>query len=248
MPVKQGDKYILNSTEYAKCNYIPPARTAPTRPPVKNVGGYNPNTPVQPYYSDVEQQTIYTGKLLADEQQYFISKYGTDIYSQLIEKRKAFVVNNTTAPDVFIDNSYSKILETIHELNDDISNKSVYHYLDLYLPSFNANSTYKQIEYKHEEFKWLLNINFYINLLYYILFIILILLLASSDNLYLKDRFIIYIFLAILPFLYPWLFIIVRNIWKYVFPDKDYGGPTQMDTNINTITMFSNNVKSIKTI
>jgi len=136
------------------------------------------------------------------------------------------------------DVTYSKLEETIQLLNETTMSS----YLNTYLPSYDANPIYKQIEYTNDEFIFLQKVNFYINLAYYIFFTIFILLLISSNNLYLGERFILYIFLAILPVLYPWVYIIFRNIWRTLFPVVDYGGPKQIDTNTNTITMFSNNV------
>jgi len=197
------------------------------------------------YFNDINNENTFISKLLTDESNYFLSKYGQVIYQQLLAIRRQYIIDNT-APDEFPDNSYSMILEHINQLynmkNLDIP---VLNYLNTYLPSFDANSTYRQIEYTNEESNSLANINYYINLLYYIVFAILIILLASSNNLLFRERFVTYIFLAILPILFPWIFLICRRIWRYFFPIVDYGGPNEIDTNTNTLTMFSNNASNL---
>jgi hypothetical protein len=201
--------------------------------------------PDDTYYKDINDQNTAVSKLLTDESNYFLSRYGEPIYRQLLDIRRQYIVDNS-APDEFPDNSYSMIIEHINQLynmkNLDIP---VLNYLNTYLPSFDANATYRQIEYTSEEANSLAKMNYYINVLYYILFIILLLLLASSNNLLFRERFVTYIFLAILPILFPWIFIICRRIWRYFFPILDYGGPNEIDTNTNKLTMFSNNASNL---
>ena len=201
--------------------------------------------PDDSYYKDVNEQNTAMSKLLTDESNYFISLYSDVIYKKLLSIRRSYIIDKS-APNEFPDNSYSMIIEHINQLynmqNLDIP---VLNYLNTYLPSFDANATYRQIEYTSEEANSLVKINYYINLLYYIVFIILIFLLASSNNLLFKERFVTYIFLAILPILFPWIFIICRRIWRYLFPILDYGGPNEIDTNTNKLTMFSNNVSNL---
>jgi len=205
-------------------------------------GGGNLTMSNTVYFDDVNNETTYINKLLDDEQTYFIGKYGRTIYKKLLNIRKEYIKNDVQ-PDPFPDASFSMILEVINDLvNIQKLNPPVYEYLKTYLPSFDANAINRQIEYKTESFDILVRINFYVNLLYYILFIIMILLLYTGNILQLRERFVIYIFLAILPYLYPWIFLFFRKLKDYFFPIVDRGGPTQVDTNTNVLTMFSNNV------
>ncbi len=250
MPVIQDSRgyYVLNEEEYSTCNIYDGSsitglkeKGSLSNKEIESVG--NPNVSNTAYYNDVDEEILYIGKLLSDEKTYFNNKYGTDIYNSLIAKRTIFLKNDVVEPDTNNDNKYSNLLEQVDSLNNQTNLNKMTSYINTYLPSYDANAIYKHIEYTNEEFVFLQKVNFYINLAYYITFIIFILLLISSNNLYLGERFILYIFLAILPVLYPWFYIILRNTWKTLFPVVDYGGPNQVDTTTNTITMFSNNIK-----
>ena len=82
-----------------------------------------------------------------------------------------------------------------------------------------------QSEYRLLQHQQLKYINFFINIVYYSLLLLLFLLLFSSNNLYLKERGILYIFLIILPFLYPWIFMGFVALKLSIFPNKDEKGP-----------------------
>ena len=71
-----------------------------------------------------------------------------------------------------------------------------------------TDSRYKNV--KHDQLKVINNI---INIIYYSLLLLLFLLLYSSNNLYIQDRAVLYIFLIILPYLYPWIFMGIKKIF-----------------------------------
>jgi len=241
-----NSKCELTTKEYADLVGMCKITSYTTKPPYTNEQSANRDfIPDDAYYKDINEQNTAVSKLLSDESDYFISRYGSQIYKQLLDIRRQYIVDNS-APDEFPDNSYSMIIEHINQLynmkNLDIP---ILNYLNTYLPSFDANATYRQIDYTNEEANSLAKMNYYINLLYYITFIILLLLLASSNNLLFRERFVTYIFLAILPILFPWIFVICRRIWRYFFPVLEYGGPNEIDTNTNKLTMFSNNASNL---
>jgi hypothetical protein len=94
-----------------------------------------------------------------------------------------------------------------------------------YLPINNAQTTYEKVVYRDEEHSKLKNVNRIINIVYYCGVVVLLLLLFTSDNLYLKERFPLYIFIIILPYLYPWIYKLAGVLWGFVFPMIDYTGP-----------------------
>jgi hypothetical protein len=98
--------------------------------------------------------------------------------------------------------------------------------LSKYIPKTNADATYKKIEYREEEYAKLKNINTIINIIYYLGVVFLFVLLHTSDNLFLKDRFVFYLFLLLFPFLYPWIYLYTIQLWTYLFPTKLFSGPT----------------------
>jgi hypothetical protein len=97
--------------------------------------------------------------------------------------------------------------------------------LSKYIPKSNADATYTKIQYRDVEYSKLKNINTIINGVYYFGVIFLFILLFTSNNFYLKERFMFYIFLILLPFLYPWLYLYVTKIWRFLFPVSLLSGP-----------------------
>lgn len=97
--------------------------------------------------------------------------------------------------------------------------------LSKYIPKSNADTTYAKIEYRDVEFANLKNTNIIINIVYYIGVIILFVLLFTSNNVFLKERFIFYILLILLPLLYPWIYLYISKIWQYIFPTTLFSGP-----------------------
>ena len=99
------------------------------------------------------------------------------------------------------------------------------------------NTTVRKIDYRDIEHNKLKTINSTINIIYYICLLLLFILLFSENNLLLKDRFLFYIFLILLPFLYPWIYILIKKIWTSLFPNILTQGPknaflNNIDTNL----------------
>jgi len=199
------------------------------------------------YYNAIDDTDALANTTLSVEASYFISKYGKDIYRQLLDIRKDYL----QPPDVkhydFTD--YNKAVESIHVLNQVTTiDTPLYNVLDKYLPEYDSNTIYREIEYRDNEYDKLSRFNYYINVLYYIAFVVLIVLLFTSNKLFLGERFMIYIFLAILPILYPWIFMLFRKIFLYIYPSLQYNGPVNafVDTNTSIVTKFSDNVPDYK--
>ena len=108
------------------------------------------------------------------------------------------------------------LLQTGNKMSDLLTN---------YLPINNAQTTYEKVVYRDEEHSKLKSVNRIINIVYYCGVVLLLLLLFTSDNLYLKERLPLYIFIIILPYLYPWLYKLTGVIWGFIFPMIDYTGP-----------------------
>jgi hypothetical protein len=196
------------------------------------------------YYKQIDQNNELANTALSAEAAYFISKYGKDIYKTLLDERAKYITPPVNITD-FDNQGYSKVLEHINVLNQVITiDTPLYNVLDKYLPDHDSNTIYREIEYRDNEYAKLSKLNYYLNVFYYCLFIILILVLFSSDKIFLQERFMVYLFLAILPILYPWLFMLFRRIFVYIYPS--YNGPINafVDTNTGTTTMFSNNVSN----
>ena len=199
------------------------------------------------YYKMIEDNNASSSNTLTKESSYFIAKYGSNIYNQLLEYRLRYLNPTTTQSDGFDLTGYFQVLESISALNQVLTiDKPMLNILDTYLPEYDANTLYREIEYRDVEYAKLSKINYYVNILYYCAFVVLILLLFSSGNLLLRERFVLYIFLGLLPILYPWAFMLSRRIFNYIYPSFQYNGPVNafVDTNTNITTMFSNNVSN----
>jgi hypothetical protein len=53
----------------------------------------------------------------------------------------------------------------------------------------------------------------------------MVILLASSGKLLIKERFLIYLLLVVLPFLYPFVFDFFKKIFVSFFASKELHGP-----------------------
>jgi hypothetical protein len=93
----------------------------------------------------------------------------------------------------------------------------------------------RKIDYRDIEYNKLKKINSTINIVYYICVGVLFILLYSENNLLLKDRFLFYIFLLLIPYLYPWAVILLKKIWNTLIPTVLTQGPKNAFlNNINT--------------
>ena len=54
---------------------------------------------------------------------------------------------------------------------------------------------------------------------------VLLLLLYTENNLLISERYPLYIFLILLPYLYPWIYKFTGKIWGLLVSSIDYTGP-----------------------
>jgi hypothetical protein len=104
-----------------------------------------------------------------------------------------------------------------------------------YLPINNAQTTYEKVEYRDEEHHKLKSINRIINIIYYCGVVVLLLLLYTENNLLINERYPLYIFLILLPHLYPWIYKFTGKLWGFIYPVFDYTGPKNAFIDINPI-------------
>jgi len=94
-----------------------------------------------------------------------------------------------------------------------------------YYPVIDTATNFRKVEYRNDEHEKLRSINRMINIIYYACVVLLFMLLYSNNTLYLKDRFLLYIFLLILPYLYPWLWMFFIKLKNLIMPTIQYTGP-----------------------
>jgi hypothetical protein len=97
----------------------------------------------------------------------------------------------------------------------------------------NSQTNFRKSEYRSEEHDKLKSINRTINIIYYSCIILLFMLLFTDNNLYFKERFIFYIFLIFLPYLYPWIFMYTIKLKNVIMPTITYTGPKNAFIDIN---------------
>ena len=184
------------------------------------------------YKNDVEFVNSFQEQVRVDEKAYFEKRYGPKVYAYLIEKRRGFnEYNDSLGPNADPnkcnnkDISGNKIIYKVDEKKQDQDFKNLYDKLSHFFPSVDATTTYRKIEYRDKEHEILMLANTIINAIYYSLFFFMVILLASSNRLLFKKRFLIYLFLLILPFLYPYVFMFFKNIFTRMFNEKPSHGP-----------------------
>lgn len=135
------------------------------------------------------------------------------------------IVNNYL--DTSVNTYQSQVRNTINFLNNPLiqSGTKMSDLLTNYLPINNAQTTYEKVVYRDEEHIKLKSVNRVINIIYYCCVALLLLLLFIDNNLFLGERYPLYIFLILFPYLYPWLYKLAGKIWGIIFPMINYTGP-----------------------
>jgi hypothetical protein len=197
------------------------------RPP--NVQKLNTDDLFTLYKNDVEFTNSFREQVLQDEKNYFEKKYSKTVYKYLLDKRSEYNKDNDTL--VKTDANLCPTITNKKDVSGNMPNnyvehiKLVYDKLTQFYPQVQSDTTYRKIEYRDEEHKLLMTVNSFINIIYYVLLFIMAILLASSNRLLIKERFLVYLLLIILPFLYPYIFHFCKKIFNSLFISKPNHGP-----------------------
>jgi hypothetical protein len=199
-----------------------------SRPP--NVPNVNTDDLFILYKNDVEFTNSFREQVLQDEKNYFEKKYSKTVYKYLLDKRSEYHAENDVldktdinlCPTITTKGTGSDISENNNYIE---SLKLLYNKLTQFYPQVQSDTTYRKIEYRDAEHKLLMTINNFINIVYYVLLFIMGILLASSNRLLIKERFLLYLLLIILPFLYPFIFDLCKKFFNYLFISKPIHGP-----------------------
>jgi len=182
------------------------------------------------YKNDVEFVNSFQEQVRDDEKRYFEQKYGPRVYQYLINQRLGFNediqkhIDLIRTPNCENKTNTNDIIKKNDEKN--LQNfKDLYSKISQYYPTINSSTTYRKIEYRDKEHEVLMTINSIINIIYYALLFFMVILLASSGKLLIKERFLIYLLLVVLPFLYPFVFDFFKKIFVSFFASKELHGP-----------------------
>ena len=183
------------------------------------------------YQNNVEYVNSFTEQVLEDERNYFIKKYNIKAYNALLAQREKHFsekIISEECPTVGSGgtgtgtntntNTETTGVDTMTIISD--LNKN----LSLWLSGTDPKTTYRKIEYRSAEQETLSTLNQYVTATYYVAFGVLLLLLGTSGNLMLQERFLSYVVLFLLPVLYPFVFSWIYNaVTSWTKPEVLHG-------------------------
>lgn len=195
------------------------------------------------YQNNVEFVNSFTEQVLEDERNYFIKKYNIKAYNALLSQREKHFSEKIiseqcptvgggsgsgTGTNTNTETIGSDTLLMISDLKKNLS---------LWLSGTDPKTTYRKIDYRSAEQETLSTLNQYVTTTYYIAFGVLLLLLGTSGNLMLQERFLSYVVLFLLPVLYPFVFSWIYNaVTSWTTPDV-LRGPKNAFLDTKTTTM-----------
>ena len=211
------------------------------------------------YRNNIEFVNSFYEQIIIDERKYFEGKYGKKVYNFLKKQREAYLKENKIDEDAIVCKkcppgpdgcNVGCVVKPPEGEGDEESggvvvNKSKDDFMSYLMsinPIPNTDILYKKIEYRNEEHEWLSTINNWLTFLYFALLLVLFSLLAVSGKLFLRERFILYLFLVVLPFAFPYLFEILKYLFGYLFPNVSTHGPKNAFLEVKTDLIDSYNV------
>lgn len=172
------------------------------------------------YRNDIEFVNSFPSQVLLDEENYFVKKYSRDLYNFLLTQRVSYMDQQKIEKEKLTCTSWCdqngkecKFDPSLCDISNNTLNRSN-NYVDQLLkenPIENPATTLRKVEYRKESHETLSTINQYMTYLYYILLVSILVLFAVSGQLYLMNRFVIYLFMALLPILFPYLFDMIAS-------------------------------------
>jgi len=184
------------------------------------------------YRNDIDFVNSFTEQVLVDEAVYFKSKYGDDVYNYLKEQRNRYyteqsrIEQSDSCKNCPFDESRCKSSDVSgNQTCDDTETRKYIDFLQSQIPVMNPDTTFKKIEYRSEAQESLSNMNRLLTIFYFSLLGVMFLFLLATQRLYLKERFVLYLVLIVLPFVFPHLFDLLKKLHLYLFPTSPTHGP-----------------------
>jgi len=187
-------------------------------------------TNYEAYRNDIEFVNSFMEQVLVDERNYFTTKYGDTVYNFLLSQRNEYITEKNriqklkTCKSCPLDASGQRFDASCNSTYDSSDNE-LFNYLKNQFPAQNADTVFKKIEYRDESHEFLSRINKYLTIFYFFVLFVMLIMLTVSQRLFLKERFVLYLFLIVLPFIFPFLFDLLKKIYKYYFPGTSGYGP-----------------------
>jgi hypothetical protein len=203
------------------------------------------------YRNDIEFVNKFNEQILLDERNYFVKKYGEKVYNFLLTQRAEFKAEQLKIKEQSMCSVYISDLAALQKKFDEQtvcntpplkdSGKFMNYLLSLSTIQ-NPDTTYRKIEYRNEAHELLSTINLWLTILYFVILGVMLGLLSAANKLLLKERFMLYLFLVVLPFAFPYLFELLKYLYEYLFPNTPNHGPKDAFLEIKTNPMDSFNV------
>ncbi len=193
------------------------------------------------YRNDIEFVNSFADQVLIDEEQYFVNKYSRNVYNYLLQQRMSYtakirekqVTDLCGSPDSLSDDDrvaqcadVCNSEEQLEKMKKCQESQNFLSYLTQQAKSTEVRpeTTYKKIEYRNESHELLNTINRWMTIVYFLCLMVLFILLITSNRLNLKERFLVYLFLVLLPLIFPYAFELFKYIYLYLAKEsKDHG-------------------------
>jgi hypothetical protein len=204
--------------------------------PVLGIDEFNISA-YEAYRNDIEFVNSFAEQVLIDEEVYFVKKYSQKVYDFLKTQRSEYSaqerINKTNEicgdPSTNCPATTNTVTNSEQAAKDKQCSDSN-NFLSYLLSQTKSNSVrpetiYKKIEYRNESHEFLVSLNYYMTVFYFAILILMMVLLTTTNRLMIRERFMLYLFLFILPFVFPYLFELLKYLYGSVFPDSPDHGP-----------------------
>jgi hypothetical protein len=190
------------------------------------------------YRNDIEFVNSFNEQVLIDERNYFTKKYSPEVYAFLLAQRTKYIEKKkeisekaacglcpfdqskcSNVVDVKIIQANALQAKKCKESTDFLG------YLLKQLPLEKPETTYKKVEYRDEAHEFLSTMNKLLTVFYFVLLFVMLFLLSATQRLMLRERFMLYLFLVVLPFAFPYLFSFLKYLYFRMFPQEETHGP-----------------------
>ena len=198
---------------------------------------YNLND-FEAYRNDIEFVNSFPKQVLIDEEKYFVKKYSMNVYEALLATRVTHtssirteavgkLCQNTSGNATCVANEATCKSDGCKAFWPTIPPEKTEYVNELLKqnPLERPATLQKKVEYRKDAHGLLTNINQGMTFLYFGLLVGMILMFFIKGELHLKERFLLYLGLVLLPFLFPYLFDLLVYLYLGVFPENKIQGP-----------------------
>jgi hypothetical protein len=194
------------------------------------------------YRNDIEFVNSFKDQVNIDEAAYFQSKYSEKVYKYLLQQRDQFSEQQRiNRNELLCGNRNSEVDASNNQCPDKCNSpeqleknkkcddsQTFLSYLTNQAKSAmtRPETTYKKIEYRNEAHELLDTVNYWMTVSYFMILVLMLVLLLASNRLNLMERFPLYLFLFLLPVVFPYLFEGLKYFYYSLFPNIPSSGPS----------------------